>query len=53
MARRIRCNVIQSGFIETDMTAKIDSNPLVRKMSEHTMSNTILLRRTGKADEIA
>ena len=53
MARRIRCNVIQSGFIETDITAKINSNPLVRKMFEHTMSNTILLRRTGKADEIA
>ncbi len=49
----IRCNVIQPGFIETDMTAKINSNPLVRKMSEHTMSHTILLRRTGKAKEIA
>jgi len=23
----IRCNVIQPGFIETDMTAKINSNP--------------------------
>jgi len=27
----IRCNVIQPKFIETDMTAKINSNPLVRK----------------------
>jgi NAD(P)-dependent dehydrogenase (short-subunit alcohol dehydrogenase family) len=49
----IRCNVIQPGFIETDMTAKINSNVVMRKMSEHAMSNTILLRRTGKAEEIA
>lgn len=49
----IRCNVIQPGFIETDMTAKINSNPVMRTMSQHTMSNTILLRRTGKAEEIA
>ena len=26
---------------------------LVRKMTEHTMRHTILLRRTGKAEEIA
>jgi len=49
----IRCNVIRPGLIETDMTAKINSNPLVRKMTEHTMSHTILRRRTGKAEEIA
>ena len=49
----IRCNVIQPGFIETDMTAQINSNPVMRKLSEHTMSNTILLRRTGRAEEIA
>lgn len=49
----IRCNVIQPGFIETDMTAQINSNLLVRKMNEHTMDHTILLRRTGKAEEIA
>lgn len=49
----IRCNVIQPGFIETDMTAAMTSNPLTRKMSEHTMSNTVLLRRSGKAEEIA
>jgi NAD(P)-dependent dehydrogenase (short-subunit alcohol dehydrogenase family) len=49
----IRCNVIQPGFIATDMTAKINSNPVIRKVQEHTMSNTILLRRTGKAEEIA
>jgi hypothetical protein len=35
------------------MTAKINSNVVMRKMSEHTMDNTILLRRTGKAEEIA
>jgi NAD(P)-dependent dehydrogenase (short-subunit alcohol dehydrogenase family) len=49
----IRCNLIQPGFIETDMTAKINSNPVMKKMTGHTMSNTILLRRTGKAEEIA
>jgi NAD(P)-dependent dehydrogenase (short-subunit alcohol dehydrogenase family) len=49
----IRCNVIQPGFIETDMTARINANPVMRKLSEHTMSNTILLRRTGRAEEIA
>jgi NAD(P)-dependent dehydrogenase (short-subunit alcohol dehydrogenase family) len=49
----IRCNVIQPGFIDTDMTAKINSNPVMRNMSEHTMSQTILLRRAGKAEEIA
>lgn len=26
----IRCNVIQPGFIETDMTAQINSNPVMR-----------------------
>jgi NAD(P)-dependent dehydrogenase (short-subunit alcohol dehydrogenase family) len=49
----ICCNVIQPGFIETDMTARINANPVMRKLSEHTMSNTILLRRTGRAEEIA
>jgi NAD(P)-dependent dehydrogenase (short-subunit alcohol dehydrogenase family) len=49
----IRCNVIQPGFIETDLTAGMTSNPLVRRMTEGTMSNTILLRRTGRAEEIA
>ncbi|MEV8637274.1 hypothetical protein AB0395_37090 [Streptosporangium sp. NPDC051023] len=28
------------------------SNPLVFMMSEHIMNTTILLRRSGKADEI-
>ena len=41
------------GFIETDMTQKMLSNPLVKKMTSRTFNNTILLRRAGKADEIA
>ena len=49
----IRCNVIQPGFIETDMTQGMTANPMVKKMSEHTMSHTVLLRRSGKAEEIA
>jgi NAD(P)-dependent dehydrogenase (short-subunit alcohol dehydrogenase family) len=49
----IRCNVIQPGFIATDMTEAAASNPVARKLSEHVMGNTILLRRTGKAEEIA
>jgi hypothetical protein len=48
----IRCNVIQPGFIETDMTQGMTSNVVVRKMAEQTMSNTVLLRRSGKAEEI-
>jgi NAD(P)-dependent dehydrogenase (short-subunit alcohol dehydrogenase family) len=50
---RIRCNVIQPGFIETDLTASMSSNPLVKKMASKAMNNTVLLRRSGKADEIA
>lgn len=49
----IRCNVIQPGFIETDMTQGMLSNPLVKKMTSRTFNNTILLRRAGKAEEIA
>jgi NAD(P)-dependent dehydrogenase (short-subunit alcohol dehydrogenase family) len=49
----IRCNVIQPGFIETDLTASMSSNPLLKKMQSKVMSNTILLRRSGKAEEIA
>ncbi|MFC5835297.1 SDR family NAD(P)-dependent oxidoreductase [Nonomuraea insulae] len=49
----IRCNIIQPGFIDTDMTAAMKSNPVTRKVAEKTMNNTILLRRSGKADEIA
>lgn len=49
----IRCNVIQPGFIETDMTSGMLNNPLAKKMTSKTFNNTILLRRAGKADEIA
>jgi len=49
----IRCNVIQPGFIETDLTASMSSNRLVKKMQSNAMNNTVLLRRSGKADEIA
>jgi NAD(P)-dependent dehydrogenase (short-subunit alcohol dehydrogenase family) len=50
---RIRCNVIQPGWIETDLTASMSSNPLMKRMTKHTMNNTVLLRRSGKAEEIA
>ena len=46
----IRCNVIQPGWIETDLTASMSSNPVVKKMQANAMNNTVLLRRSGKAD---
>jgi len=49
----IRCNVIQPGLIETDLTASMSSNPIVRRLQTNAMNNTVLLRRSGKADEIA
>jgi NAD(P)-dependent dehydrogenase (short-subunit alcohol dehydrogenase family) len=49
----IRCNVIQPGWIETDLTASMSANPLMKRMTKHTMNNTTLLRRSGKAEEIA
>jgi NAD(P)-dependent dehydrogenase (short-subunit alcohol dehydrogenase family) len=45
--------VIQPGWIETDLTASMGSNPLLKKMQSDTMNKTVLLRRGGKADEIA
>jgi hypothetical protein len=35
------------------MTARINSNAVMRTTTQHSMSNTILLRRTGRAEEIA
>lgn len=49
----IRSNVIQSGWIETDLTASMQKNRLVKKMQSNVMKNTVLLRRSGKAEEIA
>jgi NAD(P)-dependent dehydrogenase (short-subunit alcohol dehydrogenase family) len=49
----IRVNMIQPGFIETDMTAAMTANPLARVIGKSTFNNTIILRRTGKAEEIA
>jgi NAD(P)-dependent dehydrogenase (short-subunit alcohol dehydrogenase family) len=45
----IRCNVIQPGFIATKMTAKMTSNPMMKKQ----MKESVLLRREGRAEEIA
>lgn len=49
----IRSNVIQPGWIETDLTASMESNPLVKKMQESMLKNTVLLRRSGKGEDIA
>jgi NAD(P)-dependent dehydrogenase (short-subunit alcohol dehydrogenase family) len=49
----IRCNVIQPGWIDTDLTASMKSNPLVKKMQGSMLKHTVLLRRSGKAEEIA
>jgi NAD(P)-dependent dehydrogenase (short-subunit alcohol dehydrogenase family) len=49
----IRSNVIQPGWIETDLTASMQKNRLVKKMQSRVMKNTVLLRRAGKAEEIA
>jgi NAD(P)-dependent dehydrogenase (short-subunit alcohol dehydrogenase family) len=45
----ISCTTIQPGMIETDMTKDIAANP----MAERTISESILLARIDKADEIA
>jgi NAD(P)-dependent dehydrogenase (short-subunit alcohol dehydrogenase family) len=49
----IRSNVIQPGWIETDLTASMQKNRIVKKMQSSVMKNTVLLRRSGKAEEIA
>ncbi len=46
-SRNIRCNVIAPGFIETDMTDKLDD-----KTKETYLAN-IPLKRLGKAEEVA
>jgi len=48
----IRSNVIQPGWIETDLTAAM-SNPLLKRMQSGMLRNTVLLRRSGKGDDIA
>jgi NAD(P)-dependent dehydrogenase (short-subunit alcohol dehydrogenase family) len=50
---RIRSNIIQPGWIETDLTASMQKNRVVKKMQSRVMNNTVLLRRSGKAEEIA
>jgi NAD(P)-dependent dehydrogenase (short-subunit alcohol dehydrogenase family) len=48
----IRCNVIQPGWIDTDLTASMKKNILIREVQEHSLNNTVLLRRAGRAEEI-
>jgi NAD(P)-dependent dehydrogenase (short-subunit alcohol dehydrogenase family) len=48
----IRCNVIQPGWIETDLTAAMSKNALMKRMTKKSMNTTVLLRRSGKAEEI-
>jgi NAD(P)-dependent dehydrogenase (short-subunit alcohol dehydrogenase family) len=48
----IRSNVIQPGWIDTDLTASMKSNPMVKHMQSSAMNHTVLLRRSGKAEEI-
>lgn len=48
----IRCNTIQPGFIETNMTKGMTENMLAKESFDQTMNNTILLRRAGKPEEI-
>lgn len=49
----IRSNVIQPGWIDTDLTAAMKSNRVVKKMQQGMLKNTVLLRRSGKAEDIA
>jgi NAD(P)-dependent dehydrogenase (short-subunit alcohol dehydrogenase family) len=48
----IRCNVIQPGWIETDLTAAMSNNIVMKRFQKNAMNNTVLLRRSGKAEEI-
>jgi NAD(P)-dependent dehydrogenase (short-subunit alcohol dehydrogenase family) len=47
----IRCNVIQPSWIETDHRLH-EQEPRDEKVPKHAMSNTVLLRRSGKSEEI-
>jgi NAD(P)-dependent dehydrogenase (short-subunit alcohol dehydrogenase family) len=47
----IRSNVIQPGWIDTDMTAAM-SNPIIKKAQAHVLKNCVLLRRSGHAEDI-
>ena len=49
----IRSNVIQPGWIETDLTASMSSNPILKKMQSSVLKDTVMLRRSGKAADIA
>lgn len=49
----IRSNVIHPGWIETDLTARMTDNPVLRAAVDQQMNTTVLLRRAGKAEEIA
>lgn len=46
-SRNIRCNAIAPGFIETEMTEKLDPKVI------ETWSNAIPLKRAGKAKDVA
>jgi hypothetical protein len=37
----IRSDVIQPGWIETDMTAKATKNPITRKAQGHVLANQV------------
>jgi NAD(P)-dependent dehydrogenase (short-subunit alcohol dehydrogenase family) len=49
----IRSNVIQPGWIDTDLTASMKSNPITKRMQSSMLKNTVLLRRAGKGEDIA
>jgi NAD(P)-dependent dehydrogenase (short-subunit alcohol dehydrogenase family) len=49
----IRSNVIQPGWIDTDLTASMKSNPIVKHMQSSMLEHTVLLRRSGRGEDIA
>ena len=48
----IRSNVIEPGWIETDLTAAMSSNPIMRRIQHGQQNHTVLLRRPGQGDDI-